>query len=50
MIRADRRRGRVAARRACVRNIPAVKGRLQNHILFCHKNDYRDAEAIGHRT
>ncbi len=26
------------------------QGRLQNHILFWHKNDYRDAEAIGHRT
>jgi hypothetical protein len=26
------------------------QGRLQNHILFCHKHDYRDAEAIGHRT
>jgi hypothetical protein len=26
------------------------QGRLQNHILFCHKDDYRDAEAIGHRT
>jgi hypothetical protein len=25
------------------------KGRLQKR-LFCHKNDYRDAEAIGHRT
>jgi hypothetical protein len=23
---------------------------LQNRVLFCHKNDYRDAEAIGHRT
>ena len=26
------------------------QGRLQNHILFWHKNNYRDAEAIGHRT
>jgi hypothetical protein len=25
------------------------KGRLQKR-LFCHKYDYRDAEAIGHRT
>jgi membrane protein len=39
----DRRAGRRA------RN-SREQGRLQNHILFWHKNDYRDAEAIGHRT
>jgi hypothetical protein len=47
---ADRWRGRVVARRACVRNIPAVKGRLQNQVLVCHKKHYRAADAIGHRT
>jgi Virulence factor BrkB len=39
----DRRAGRRA------RN-SREQGRLQNHILFWHKNNYRDAEAIGHRT
>jgi hypothetical protein len=27
----------------------AAGGRAQN-VLSCHKNDYRDTEAIGHRT
>ena len=26
------------------------KGRLPNRVLVRHKNDYRDADAIGHRT
>ena len=26
------------------------KGHLQNHVSYCHQNDHRDAEAIGHRT
>jgi hypothetical protein len=26
------------------------QGRLQNRILCWRKNDYRDAEATGHRT
>jgi hypothetical protein len=37
----------------CVASLPVnldLEARLENHILLCHKNHYRDAEATGHRT